>query len=918
MMFRGSSGSSPLSLLAWFAALAALLFACGGDSQPDAPDLSIDPGRLTLAAGRVGRAAATIDGAAARPGQVTWSAAPVSIATIEESASGEVQITARAPGQAKILASFDGQQAELDVTVLAAEVDALEVSPAAPTLPAGTALELVATATLSDGSTEVVTGDVTWQSSDLGTATIDAMGRLRAVRKGAVTVTATLAQLQGSAAVTVGDAVLAAIAVNPTTPSVPKGLTQQLSAQGTYSDGSTQDLTAAVTWASSDAARVSVSNTAGSAGLATALTLGSAMVTATLDGVQGGTLVDVVAPIVSSIAVTPSAPSVTVGGSVQLTSIATLSDGSAQDVTPLATWTSSVTAVATVSSAAGTRGLVTAVAAGSSIVTASLGGVAGSATVTVNAATLTALAVTPATASIAVGGTAQYTAMGTYSDGATRDVTGTATWASSAAAVATISNAMGTRGLATGVAGGSTTISASLDGRVASATLMVTAVTLTALAVTPATASIAVGGTAQYTATGTYSDGSTRDVTGTATWASSAAAVATISNGAGTRGLATGVAGGSTTISASLDGRVASATLTVTAPTLTTLAVTPATASIAVGGTVQYTAMGTYSDGATRDVTATATWASSAPAVATISNGAGTRGLATGVAGGSTTISASLDGRVASATLTVTASAPTRIRLMAGNLTSGNLQGYEPGHGGRIFDGLNPDVVMIQEFNYFPGNSTADLRAWVTSVFGANYSFYREVGAQIPNGVISRFPILAAGTWEDTISPNREFVWARLDIPGNKDLWAVSVHLLTRDAPTRNNQAVALRELINANVPASDYLVIGGDFNTDSRGEACISTLSSLVSTSAPYPVDQAGVGGTNASRSKPYDWVLMDSELRALQTPVTIGNASFPAGLVFDSRVYTPLSDVAPVQFGDSGATNMQHMGVVIDVLVP
>ena len=47
---------------------------------------------------------------------------------------------------------------------------------------------------------------------------------------------------------------------------------------------------------------------------------------------------------------------------------------------------------------------------------------------------------------------------------------------------------------------------------------------------------------------------------------------------------------------------------------------------------------------------------------------------------------------------------------------------------------------------------------------------------------------------------------------------------------------------------------------------------------------------------------------------PVVIGENSFANGLVFDSRVYTPLSDVAPVVQSDSGATNMQHMAVIRD----
>ena len=122
-------------------------------------------------------------------------------------------------------------------------------------------------------------------------------------------------------------------------------------------------------------------------------------------------------------------------------------------------------------------------------------------------------------------------------------------------------------------------------------------------------------------------------------------------------------------------------------------------------------------------------------------------------------------------------------------------------------------------------------------------------------------------------------------------------------------------------MPASDYLAIGGDFNTDTRTEPCITTLSQVVVTSssaAPYPVDQNSNGNTNASRAKPYDWVLADPDLNPLRTTVVIGASSYPTGLVFDSRVYTPISEVAPVRASDSAAANMQHMAVVKDFLIP
>ncbi len=256
------------------------------------------------------------------------------------------------------------------------------------------------------------------------------------------------------------------------------------------------------------------------------------------------------------------------------------------------------------------------------------------------------------------------------------------------------------------------------------------------------------------------------------------------------------------------------------------------------------------------------------------------------------------------------------LRLVAGNLTSGNLQAYlSPGID--IFKGVNADVAMIQEFNV-GGNTTAEIRSFVDQAFGTTYSYARGVTSeQIPNGIVSRYPIIASGEWSDSAVANRQFTWAQIDIPGPVDLYAISVHLLSTGSSQRNTQAGELKAKIAA-LPAGSYVVLGGDFNTDSRSEACITTLSSVLSTASPYPVDQAGLANTNANRNKPYDWVLPSANLRALETAVTIGSKSYATGLVVDTRVYSPIADLAPAVAGDSGASNMQHMAVVRDFALP
>lgn len=255
----------------------------------------------------------------------------------------------------------------------------------------------------------------------------------------------------------------------------------------------------------------------------------------------------------------------------------------------------------------------------------------------------------------------------------------------------------------------------------------------------------------------------------------------------------------------------------------------------------------------------------------------------------------------------------TPVRIVAANLTSGSNQSYDPGHGIRILQGLAADVILIQEMNY-GANGPSDLQSLTTAVCGASCSYVRGPMAQIPNGIISRYPILSSGSWTDPNVDNRNFVYARIDVPGPTELFAISVHLLGSGSTQRNLEAQELVSLIGTNVDDADYLVLGGDFNTSDRGEAAIQTLDGTFVVSGPFPKDQLANDLTNGPRNKPYDWVLGDADLESRAIPVLIGASTFDDGAVIDTRVYTPLSEIAPALMGDSGANGMQHMAVVRD----
>jgi hypothetical protein len=260
--------------------------------------------------------------------------------------------------------------------------------------------------------------------------------------------------------------------------------------------------------------------------------------------------------------------------------------------------------------------------------------------------------------------------------------------------------------------------------------------------------------------------------------------------------------------------------------------------------------------------------------------------------------------------------APDTVRIVAANLSSGKNQNYDLEHGVRILQGIDPDIILIQELNYLD-DTEQDIIELVDLICGGGCEYVRGPDANIPNGIISRYPIIDSGSWTDTQVSDRDFVWAQIDVPGDIDLWAVSVHLLGTGAGAREGEANQLMDLFDENVPDGDFLVLGGDFNTDNRQEACLTVFDPLFDITGPYPADQGGLDTTSGNRSKPYDWLLADDQLDPLEAPVVLDTTTFTNGAVIDTRVYEPLSDIAPAQVDDSAAFAMQHMAVIKDFIL-
>jgi uncharacterized protein YjdB len=325
------------------------------------------------------------------------------------------------------------------------------------------------------------------------------------------------------------------------------------------------------------------------------------------------------------------------------TALGEFSDNTTQDVSLDVHWSSTAPAVATI---VPYSGFATGVATGSTTIQASLGSTTGTAPLTVSSASPVSITLTPASAGAAVGSIVIFRATGTFSDGTQQPLSRVTEWTitPSNGSIATVDNL----GVVTAVAAGSAMVKAQFGA--VSQTAVITVQSVTSVAITPNPATIAQGTRQQFKAIATLADGTTQDVSLSVKWTSTSPNIATINNQPADSvypaGLATGLAPGTTTITAEVDGQFATAQLTVTSATMTSLAITPtAPADVALGRTQQYRATGRFSDLTIQDLTNQVTWSSSEPGVAVV-DGFGAASI-TGHGTATVKASGSINGRAA-------------------------------------------------------------------------------------------------------------------------------------------------------------------------------------------------------------------------------------------------------------------------------
>jgi trimeric autotransporter adhesin len=513
-------------------------------------------------------------------------------------------------------------------------LQSIQVAPSQPSVALGKDQQFSATGIYSDGSTKNLTASVVWASSNTSVVTISGSGFATSRAMGSSTISATFSGVAGYGTLTVTKAILVSITITPANPDVLLGTLQQFTATGTFSDQSTQNITASVTWTSSNNGMLSIQG----GGLGAALALGSLTISATSGSISGSTSVSVASAVLSSLTIRPGNGKIAQLTSQQFAAVGTYTDGATRYITGSVSWTSSDTSVAQIASNGRAKGL----APGTTTITATEGSITASATLEVTNATIVSISVKPSGETIAPGTKLAFTAIGSFSDNSTQIITVDSTWASDNPAVATI----GSGGLANAIGPGTANISATFDLVSSSAPLYVSSATISSISVTPATDLLTPDTSVSCVATGTFSDGSTQVITNAVKWTSSASTVASVSTG----GSVTAHSGGTAIISAQFGLVSGDSTILVESSQLTAIQISPPTASIPEQMTVALHAIGTFADGSTEDLTTFALWTSSAPSVATVNEG-----RVSGLTLGTATIVALFDGQIGIADLTVTA-----------------------------------------------------------------------------------------------------------------------------------------------------------------------------------------------------------------------------------------------------------------------
>jgi trimeric autotransporter adhesin len=521
----------------------------------------------------------------------------------------------------------------------------IAVTPADTIVSIGGKATLKVTGTYSDASRLDVTSAAQLTSSDPKVATV-AGAVVTAVSSGRATIVAAVNGLLAFSNITVGQATVVSISLNPSPLSVYTAYFSgsTITATALMSDGSHKDVGSEATWTSADPTTAAVSGSGNVQGLSP----GSTKITATIGQVQASVAVQVYGPALEHLTLRATPQVARPGDFVTVTLVATFDMGQTETAIPSATLESSNPGVLKLSG----NGTGIALSIGKTVITAKLGNqVVGTIEVAVTNATLQRIEVSPATLSIAYPDRGQLTATGVYSDQSRYDISNLATWSTSDYSILTPNPG----GVLFPSALGKTTVTASYNSLTGSAEVSIAIGSPVSLNVGTDPITSPNYGEFALSAYLNYADGNMLDVTNSVTWSSDDATIASVLVTPNYPANFQAGHPGNTKIRAKL-GSTTSADVNVTVFNVALLAIDLVDSHIDVPIGQPYdhmTAWGTFQDGTQADITHSVVWKTGNTGIATISNDPNTIGQVTGIAAGTTSLTATLGSVSATTTATV-------------------------------------------------------------------------------------------------------------------------------------------------------------------------------------------------------------------------------------------------------------------------
>lgn len=497
--------------------------------------------------------------------QVVWTSAAPAVAGFVNVALPN-RVNGQAAGTAVLTATVGTVTADFTLTVSPATVTSLTISPLNPSLAKGLSRQFSVSATLSDGKSQDLTFDVDWLSSAPTVADFSndpaSKGLAKALIEGTTTLSATFAfnNVSNSLLLTVTAPTLQAITVTPTNPTILSISKTGFKAVGSYSDGSSADITAQALWSSANTAVATVTT----GGVATTLTPGTAVINARLAGISGASSVKVTGGILTTITVSPVNPRLVKDTTARISARGSFNNGSSRDITGAVDWTVD-NAFATVSLSGGNLVFLNPIAAtAGTILKAKSGVVFTDTTLTVIDPFLLSITIAPMVMDLTTGTSDHLSVSALFRDGTIQDVTlapGTV-WTTDAAAIATVGKSGIDKGRVSGLGAGKANISATYGGLTTDkSAITVTNRILQNLTIT-GTTTAAIGNQVTLTATASYIGGTNEDVTDKTAWSIDKTNIATLADPVNQPGQIVMVDGGPATLTATFENQTRTVPLT--------------------------------------------------------------------------------------------------------------------------------------------------------------------------------------------------------------------------------------------------------------------------------------------------------------------------------------------------------------------